>query len=161
MLVDRYQMDIDMAIEDYFNNQLEYRSNDSVKDQIKQNSAELILIFRQFVENGNDNFALEDNFLEEYLRFCGLGMNSKSSFLLFYKLGNAYYGSLTKDEFVNGWGFYGIDNTQKMKAFCEDLKTNVISDGEFKEFYRWIFFFVKENKKSRSIRTFFCLIFYV
>jgi hypothetical protein len=141
---------IDEALDHYFSNSHLYTKNKGTSTKTID-KAKLEAIFAKHVSE-EDPDALFDEFLRNYLTAIGVDPSSRDALHLFYKLGAKNAGELTKDEFVNGWTSYGVDTVDGMKTEAAKSATELQNEPELKEFYKWIFNYLKENKKSRTIR---------
>jgi DCN1-like protein 1/2 len=153
---------IEEAVDHYFSNQHLY-AKQKAANVPKVDKASIEAVFDKFA-SPDDPDALYDDMLQDFVRTCGVDPTKKEALFLFYKLGASNAGELTRTEFVNGWENLGADTNQKMRAFGEKIPKEMEAESEFKEFYKWIFNYLKENKKNRTIRTlyyfFVCLLIF-
>lgn len=157
VVLEKFKNNIEEAIDHYFANQHLY-GKQKAADVPKVDKKSIEAIFDKFA-SPDDPDALYDDMLQDFVRTCGVDPTKKEALFLFYKLGAANAGELTKQEFVNGWESLGADSNQKMRTFAEKMVSEMSNEAEFKEFYKWIFNYLKENKKNRTIRKNICTKF--
>jgi len=72
--------------------------------------------------------------------------------LIAWKLQLQTLWSFSKDEWLNGWGNHGCTNLSEMKAKVEQWKKEIKSNNtEFQKFYKFVFDYLKEDKRILPI----------
>jgi hypothetical protein len=75
--------------------------------------------------------------------------------LIAWKLKAAAVWTFSRDEWLVGWGVYGCTSLEEMKRLCakwkDDLRQNI---SEWKKFYRFVFDYLKEDKRILRNRIF-------
>eukprot|EP00475_Leptophrys_vorax_P024991 TRINITY_DN3476_c0_g1_i2.p1 TRINITY_DN3476_c0_g1~~TRINITY_DN3476_c0_g1_i2.p1 ORF type:complete len:232 (+),score=74.17 TRINITY_DN3476_c0_g1_i2:211-906(+) len=140
---------LDAALDHYFANTQLYNKKGTSTKQIDKSKLEDI--FAKFATEEPD--ALFDESLRTYVTAIGVDPAHRNALYVFYKLGAKNAGELTKDEFVNGWISYGVDTLDGMTAEAAKSEAEMQNEPDFRDFYKWIFNYLKENKKSRTIRN--------
>jgi hypothetical protein len=88
----------------------------------------------------------------EYFGFQKLCVQDYTLILIAWKLKAAEVWTFSKDEWLVGWGVYGCTSLDEMKRLCakwkDELRHNI---SEWKKFYRFVFDYLKEDK--RILRT--------
>eukprot|EP00475_Leptophrys_vorax_P024990 TRINITY_DN3476_c0_g1_i1.p1 TRINITY_DN3476_c0_g1~~TRINITY_DN3476_c0_g1_i1.p1 ORF type:complete len:259 (+),score=90.52 TRINITY_DN3476_c0_g1_i1:211-987(+) len=138
---------LDAALDHYFANTQLYNKKGTSTKQIDKSKLEDI--FAKFATEEPD--ALFDESLRTYVTAIGVDPAHRNALYVFYKLGAKNAGELTKDEFVNGWISYGVDTLDGMTAEAAKSEAEMQNEPDFRDFYKWIFNYLKENKKSRTI----------
>jgi DCN1-like protein 1/2 len=105
----------------------------------------------------DDPDALFGDGLRAFLIDLKINPDNTDALAVFWKLHASDVGELKKQEFVEGWSALGADSIPKMASIAQDIvsKTRPGESKEkmdqYRELYFWVFNYLKENKKKRTI----------
>jgi len=68
-----------------------------------------------------------------------------------WKLKAKTLGEFSRTEFIDGWTALGCDEVAKMKGEIASIKSSLQSKTSFRDFYRWLFDYIKEDSDRKSI----------
>lgn len=142
-----YQWDVERAIDAFYNNPNAFRKGSKGKcDRTK-----LKQVYDSFADK-EDPEALFDETLREYLNFIGANPDRIDALAVFWQLDASEVGEIKEEEFMEGWASLGVDSVDQMKAKVVEFIRMLDDMKHFKRFYNWLFGYLKENKKKRTIR---------
>lgn len=71
--------------------------------------------------------------------------------VLFWKVQNENKYVFTEKEFVEGLGKLGLETVAKQKSKLSQLKHELNDTNKFKQFYTYVFHFMKDNSQQKKI----------
>jgi len=119
----------------------------------KGDKAKLGKIFDKYAGTGDEKDSMFEEKLQEYFKELKLETEGPGPLALAWKLNAAAPGEFTRHEFIKGWGEMGIDTTAAMKTKMQEVVKSLSDRATFKEFYRWLFNFAKENPEIKTIEA--------
>jgi len=139
---------LERSIDSFFNN----RGSFPASSDKKVDTSKLSKVFDKYAgttEKKKD--IIEDEKLMEYLNAIGVDPEGGGSLTIAYKLKCKTIGFIRRQEFLDGWGALGADSTDTMKTQAKDIVKILENKLEFKDFYRWLFDFVKDESERKTI----------
>jgi len=104
-------------------------------------------IFDEYVDAEHKDDLFDDG-LARFLKDIGISSSNMESLGLSWRLNCKEQGLITRKEFVEGFVNMGSDSIQKMKADADQLKKDLQSPAQFKQFYTWLFNYCTESKRK-------------
>jgi len=89
--------------------------------------------------------------LAEYWKELKIEPDGTAPLVIAWKLNASTPGEFNRHEFLKGWSEMGIDTIAAMKTKVTELVKTLSDRSTFKEFYRWLFNFAKENPEMKTI----------
>jgi len=68
-----------------------------------------------------------------------------------WKLQAKTLGAFTRKEFVDGFSAAGVETSAQIKAYAKKIESTLEDDKTFKEFYRWLFDYVKDEGERKTL----------
>jgi len=106
-------------------------------------------IFKKYADDDNPKIMQEK--YGDFLAAIGVSEEGLGSFAIPYKLNAKNMGTIEEKEFVESLSKFGVDTTSKIKQWAEGLLKEVGNEEGFKEFYKWMFGYLKEDSKRKTI----------
>lgn len=138
------------SIDDFYSNSARYTGGSS------SSSSAVVKVDRIKLEKLYEKYATGDSISEEklgqFFQDVGVDPASATTFGVAWQLKAKNFGEFSKKEFVDGFAALGCDTIEKMKTECARLDTSLKNDRRtFKEFYRWLFDFIKDEGDRKTI----------
>jgi len=89
--------------------------------------------------------------LAEFFTAIGLDPAGSSTLAVAWKLKCKTIGEINRKEFVDGFTAMGCDAVANITTAVKGIATSLDNPREFKEFYKWVFEFVKEEGERKTI----------
>jgi len=70
-----------------------------------------------------------------------------------WKLKCKTLGEIKRTEFVDGFAALGVDSIDGIKKELQNTKSSLTNKATFREFFRWLFDFIKDEPERKSIET--------
>jgi len=140
---------LERSIDAFFNNPSSSGPKGSDK---KVDNTKLSKVFDKYAgttEKTKD--IMEDEKLAEFLNAIGVDPSGGGSLCVAYRLKCKTMGLIKRQEFLDGWKNYGADSIDTMKTSAKDIVKTLENKSDFKDFYRWLFDFVKEEGDRKTI----------
>ncbi|XXQ36431.1 Defective in cullin neddylation protein [Plasmodiophora brassicae] len=140
--------DLSVAINEF------YQGNQG-RGQSSTNSAALAPtlspLFDQYEDPNDKNLCVAD-YLVIFLNDIGCDPEGVNALALMWALNASKMGIITREEFVNGFSALGCTTLADMKnAANKTVPSMLANEQEFREFYKWLFDYMKEDEKKRTI----------
>jgi DCN1-like protein 1/2 len=145
--------DLERAIDGFFNKpgaaSISFGASDSKVDKGK-----LGKIFDKYGgTTDKDKDLMFDEKLADYLKAIGVDPEGAASLGIAWRLKCKGLGAIKRTEFIEGWATLGVDSVEKMQTQAKDVARTLDNKAEFKDFYRWLFDFVKVEGDRKTIET--------
>ena len=138
---------LERATDYFFTNRTKYPAAATGKaDQSK-----LGKIFDKYAAGSSDTTCLAEETLAAYFTDINVDPSSPVTLAVAYALKCKGFGEVTRKEFIDGWSALSADTLDKMKAEVARITASLGDKKSFREFYIWLFNFVKETPDRKSI----------
>lgn len=116
-----------------------------------RNPESLNPIFEVYAGAGDDkDVSAEDN-LARLWKDLGVDPDSSVTLLVAWKLKCANLGEISRKEFCDGFAAERCDSVQSIAAAVKRWNDSLRDVKQWKEFYRWVFDYLKEDSERKSI----------
>lgn len=146
----KFNHSLQNALNYYWSHRDEYPANVPAAPS-QANVKALDAVFDKFASEEEKDSTSADGLMEFY-KAVDVDAAHRHALYIVYLLKTEEQGVISRQEFVQGFG--------KMRAFkISDIKTKIKSEcasidrssEQFKKFYAWLFFYLKESKQKKSI----------
>eukprot|EP00472_Partenskyella_glossopodia_P013797 CAMPEP_0197521596 /NCGR_PEP_ID=MMETSP1318-20131121/6848_1 /TAXON_ID=552666 /ORGANISM="Partenskyella glossopodia, Strain RCC365" /LENGTH=220 /DNA_ID=CAMNT_0043073653 /DNA_START=191 /DNA_END=850 /DNA_ORIENTATION=- len=138
---------VNAAADYFFTNQHKFASaNKKPGDKNK-----LKAIFKTFADEDDPNVMQEK--YGDFLEQIGISEDGIGSFGIPWKLDAKTMGVIEEKEFVHKLSEAGVDSMAKVKAWGKTILKELDTEDGYKEFYKWMFGYLKEDSKRKTIDT--------
>jgi len=118
----------------------------------KGDKAKLGKIFDKYSgASGDEKDSMFEEKLQEFWKELKIEPDGVGPYVVAWKLNAAAPGEFSRHEFLKGWSEMSIDTVAAMKTKVQELIKSLSDRATFKEFYRWLFNFAKENPEAKTI----------
>lgn len=139
---------VERAIDYYYNNRAKFPS---ATPPAKVDVAKLNKLFDSYAAQGDDKESITGAGLGSLFSDMGIDPSGWLTLAAAYQLQCQTFGEISRKEFVNGYTRLGIDSKDKLKSEQMRLASLLADSKNFKEFYRWLFDFVKDEGERKTI----------
>eukprot|EP00471_Norrisiella_sphaerica_P001281 CAMPEP_0184488560 /NCGR_PEP_ID=MMETSP0113_2-20130426/12419_1 /TAXON_ID=91329 /ORGANISM="Norrisiella sphaerica, Strain BC52" /LENGTH=231 /DNA_ID=CAMNT_0026871421 /DNA_START=112 /DNA_END=804 /DNA_ORIENTATION=- len=136
---------VNAAADYYFSNQSKFRSSKKKKGDENK----IRTIFKKYADDDDPNLIQEK--YSDFLRDIEVEEDGLGSFGLPWKFNASDMGVIEEKEFVTGLSEAGADSIPKIKAWSKNVLDELESEEGYKEFYNWMFEYLKEDSKRKTI----------
>lgn len=136
------------ALNSFFNNPNAYSSSSRVK---AGDTKKLAKLCAKYLGEGDDADIICEDKLEEFFTDAGVDLEGPMTMGLFFRLKCKTNGEIHKDEFINGFSALGVDTIKGIQADLQKFEGQLRQTSVFKEFYNWLFPFMKESEERKTI----------
>jgi len=146
--------DVEQAIDSFYASRLDKeKEKEKEAPPKKVDTSKLEKLFSKYAGSGDDKDSMIEEKLAEFFRDMGVDPEGATTLGVAWKLKCKTLGEIGRKEFVEGFSAMGADNDAKIKT--EMGKINKLLDDQymFKEFYRWLFDFIKEEPERKTVDT--------
>jgi len=116
-------------------------------------SSPLAKIFDKYSGSGEEKDSMFDEKLTDFFKELKIETEGIGPLAIAWKLNAAAPGEFSRHEFIKGWSEMGIDTVAAMKSKVQEVTKSLSDRATFKEFYRWLFNFAKENQEVKTIEA--------
>jgi DCN1-like protein 1/2 len=147
--------DLERALDGFFNKGGEAKASGfSFGSDSKVDKTKLGKIFDKYAgTTEKDKDLMFDEKLAEYLKAIGVDPEGAASLGVAWRLKCKALGAIKRAEFLDGWANLGIDSIDKMQTQAKEIAKTLENKTDFKEFYRWLFDFVKVEGDRKTIEV--------
>jgi len=146
----QHDNNLDRALEKYLKDPVILRR----KEAFGRNSKSLDKIFNNYAGKGDDADAIFDEELQRFFTDIGVPTSTKQSVLplaVAWKLNCANPGEIVREEFVKGFANAQCGSINDIAALMRRTKESLKATREYREFYKWLFEFAKEQKERKVL----------
>jgi len=134
---------LEISVDSFFNAP---PSNAYEKGSAKVDSAKVEQLFSRYKDPEDDLIGYAG--ICEFMKDLGVDPNDIIAFLIAWQFGATTLGEFTKEEFVEGLNYLKVDSIQKLKDKLPSLRSEVLDDKKFREFYHFLFDYGKSNNQK-------------
>lgn len=146
---------LERAVDDYFSNKHKYggassSSSSSSASASKVDAKKLAAIFDEYASE-DDSDSIDGANLAKFFEALGLNTAGPGPLALAWQYRCENFATVERKEFSAYYSRAGIDTLPAMKADAKRVEESLKDKKQFKEFYRWLFEFVKEEEERKTI----------
>jgi len=120
----------------------------------KADKSKLEAIFDKYSGSGDkEKDLMFDEKLQQFFSDMKIDPAGVGPLAIAWKLGAAAPGEFTRHEFVKGWNELGVDTVDKLRDKVAEIIKSLADKAAYKDFYRWLFTFARENSEIKSLDT--------
>mmetsp|Transcript_9884 Transcript_9884/g.15832 ORF Transcript_9884/g.15832 Transcript_9884/m.15832 type:complete len:258 (-) Transcript_9884:256-1029(-) len=136
---------VQQAINHFFNNRHLY-------PELKQGSkGKLEKIWKEYADKEDPSIMSEQGMLQ-FFKDMGVNPESHETLVVSYMINAEEMGIISRDEFVNGFYAQGCSSLDELKKCVQDKCKAINRDNkQWRSFYKWVFQYVKEDEKKKTI----------
>jgi len=110
-------------------------------------------IFDKYADAKDSKDLMQGEPLGQFFRDAGVDPEKEGAVTLAsaYKLKCKVLGEIKRTEFVDGYTAAGCDTIEKIKADMGKVREMLKDKIQFRDFYRWLFDFIKEEPDRKSV----------
>jgi len=129
-----------------------YQSN---KPASKADKAKLNKIFDKYMGEGKEKDKMSDEKLGQFFKDSGIDpeKDAVTTLGLAWKLNARSLGDFSRNEFVEGFFTLSIDTMPRIQQEMQTIKTSMTNKQTFKDFYLWLFKFIKEDEERKVLEV--------
>jgi len=154
-LLKRYNYNVEQALDHFYTHggstspTADYSGSYGSK---KADKSKLTKIFDKYADN-KDKDTMQAEPLGQFFRDAGVDPEKEGAVTLgaAYKLKCKVLGVIKRSEFVDGYTPLGLDSMDKIKADMNNVREMLKNKVQFRDFYRWLFDFIKEEPDRKSV----------
>lgn len=138
------QYNLERALDDFYTNKQKYggSSSSSSSSSSKVDLKKLSAVFDQFA-SADDKDTCDGQALQKYFQELGIDIAGPGPLALAHAYKCSDFATVTREEFTEYYKSQGIDTLAGMKTDAKKVEESLKDKKTFKEFYRWLFDFVK------------------
>lgn len=140
---------VEIAVDHFFNNRHKYPA--AAASTGKVNTANIAKLFDKYAALGEDAQAITGAGLLALFTDMDVEPSGWLTLAAAYSLKCKNFGEISRKEFVDGYTTLGIDSVEKMKGEKDRLTRTFSTSAAFRDFYRWLFDFVKDEEERKTI----------
>jgi len=143
---------VERALDAYYQSN---KSAPSIAPTLKADKGKLNKIFDKFAGEGKEKEKMSDEKLAAFFKESGLDpeKDASTTLALAWKLKAKTLGEFSRNEFVEGFNTMGVDNMNRITQEMQTLKNSLASKSTFKEFYGWLFSFIKDDEERKVLEA--------
>jgi len=146
----KYNWNLERAVDAY----LTQKTGGPVKPEKKVDTSKLSKIFDKYAgTTDKTKDIMEDENLVQFFNDIGIDPEGGASLVVAFKLGCKTLGMIKRQEFIDGWAKHGVETLDTMKSTAAKWAEILGSKTEFKDFYRWLFDFIKDEGDRKTLDT--------
>jgi len=109
-------------------------------------------VFDKYAD-AKDKDSMQGEPLGQFFRDVGVDPEKEGAVTLgaAYKLKCKVLGEIKRSEFVDGFSAVGCDTIDKIKSEMNNVREMLKDKARFRDFYRWLFDFIKEESDRKSV----------
>jgi hypothetical protein len=143
-----------LSLSDFYTNKNKYgsasSSSSSSSSSSKVDSKKLTTLFDTYADPDEQD-SIDGEGLQRFFTDLGLDLSGAGPLALAWQYKCSEYATVTRKEFTEYYTSHGLDSLEKMKADAKRVEAMLQDKKTFKEFYRWLFDFVKEEEERKTI----------
>jgi len=118
----------------------------------KTDKTKVSKLFDKYAD-AKDKDSMQGEPLGQFFRDVGVDPEKEGAVTLgaAFKLKCKLLGEIKRSEFVEGFAALGCDTTEKIKAEMGNVRELLKDKSRFKDFYLWLFNFIKEEPDRKSV----------
>jgi len=144
---------VENSLDDYYANTKKYTGSSSSSSS-KVDKTKLTKVFDKYAgTEGKEKDVMFGDKLGLFFKEAGVDPEKEGAVTLgvAWKLKAKTLGEFSRTEFIDGWTALGCDEVAKMKGEIASIKSSLQSKTSFRDFYRWLFDYIKEDSDRKSI----------
>jgi len=145
---------VERSLDDYYANTKKYTGSSSSSSSGKVDKTKLTKVFDKYAgTEGKEKDVMFGEKLGQFFKDAGVDPDKEGAVTLgvAWKLKAKTLGEFSRTEFIDGWTALGCDEIAKMKGEIASIKSSLQSKTSFRDFYRWLFDYIKEDSDRKSI----------
>jgi len=143
----KHSWDLEQAMDAFFS------ASKKAEPAKKVDTGKLDKLFNKYQGSGDDKDSIVEEKLFEFFKDMGVDPEGATTLGVAWKLKCKGLGEISRKEFVSGFSEMGADSADKIKAEIAKIAKLLDDQFTFKEFYRWLFDFVKEEPERKTVDT--------
>jgi len=118
----------------------------------KADKSKIGKVFDKYADT-KDKDSMQGEPLGQFFRDAGVDPEKEGAVTLAaaYKLKCKILGEIKRSEFVEGFSALGCDTIEKIKTEMGNVRELLKDKARFRDFYRWLFDFIKEEPDRKSV----------
>jgi len=119
----------------------------------KSDPSKLTKLFDKYAGDGKDKDKMTGDKLGQFFKDAGVDPEKEATLTLglAWKLEAKSIGSFSRKEFVDGFTRMGVEDMKKLGTELQTLKTTLQSVSTFRDFYVWLFDFLKVEEERKVL----------
>lgn len=145
---------LERAIDDFYSNKHKYSSASAAAGSSKSSgvdSKKLNALFDQFADAEEDEDSIDGQQLAAFFTELGVDVAGWMPLVLAWQYKCKNFATVERKEFTAYYTAQGIDTLAAMKTDVKRVEQMLADKRAFKDFYRWLFDFVKEEEERKTI----------
>jgi len=112
-------------------------------------------LFDKYAGDGKERDKMSDEKLGMFFKDAGVDpeRDATTTLALAWKLKARTLGEIKRAEFVDGFAALSIDSIDRIKQELQTLKKSLENKATFKEFYGWLFSFIKDEEERKVLEV--------
>jgi len=141
----KFNYSVEQAVDHYYNSP-EYKSAGS------GDKSKLSKIFDKYAD-AKDKDTIAGEPIGQFFREAGVDPEKEGAVTLFcaYRMKCKTLGEIKRAEFIDYYGGQGCDTIEKIKADANGARASLSDKAKFRDFYKWLFDFIKEEPDRKSV----------
>jgi len=143
--LERYRWNLEIAVDEYYNNPPPPEPGQKI------DVGAIDGYFNSYRGQGEDSNVIGQNDLMRFFQDLGLSPDDILTLAFSWKCQCKNIGEITKDEFLGGMKGMKITTKAEVKAYLPKLKGELNTERTFKEFYAWLFDYMKGDNPQKKV----------
>jgi len=150
-LLKKYNYNVEQALDHYYTHGS--NTSGSISSGKSGDKSKITKIFEKYADSKDSKDLIQGEPLGQFFRDAGVDPEKEGAVTLgsAYKLKCKVLGEIKRTEFVDGYTSAGCDTIDKIKADMNTVREMLKDKVKFRDFYRWLFDFIKEEPDRKSV----------